>query len=139
MAKKSVEFEFVISDPNGPTEHYRIIIEPHNPITKCKILAQYEPIVDQCWRNTAFGIGVCKHGDTYDMETGCRMALKSALRTIKQDDIRAAAWKAYLEAFPVESRKKVNDEGDKQAAIKLISRLIAKSIAGASIFGNLPY
>lgn len=105
---RTITFEHAISaqNPNQPDwqEHFRVVIEPHDPITVCTIYAQYDPIIKDCWRIVAFGFSHCRGGDVYDQETGCRLALTSALRKIKSEELRAAFWKLYLERFPVEQR-----------------------------------
>lgn len=84
--------------------HYRITISPGNPVTRCTVEYQHAPIIEQCWTLESSGIGVLKPGDTYDLETGCRMALRSALREIEDKAIRKLAWAFYFKAFPLQSQ-----------------------------------
>ncbi len=76
-----------------------INIEPRKPISVCRI-------IDRKGNLLGMGIGVLKHGDLYDRETGCRMALKSALRdALISGEQRRKIWEAYLERFPASERK----------------------------------
>ena len=99
MPKKKIEFQVT---PRA-VDDYRIVLEPDNPVTKCTIYSRLT--ISISWGLKAYGIGVRKHGDVYDLETGCRMALRSALRMIRQEEIRKAIWAKYLELFPISERK----------------------------------
>jgi hypothetical protein len=91
-------------------DYHRIVIEPGNPATMCKILYQVEPFIEDCWSIWRVGMGVCQRGDAYDLETGCRMALKSALRDVSDKKLRRKIWQAYFQRFPVKDRKPVEIE-----------------------------
>ena len=100
MAKK-IEFKVSMQLSDVYVEKYTIVITPDNPITRCVIYGSGEL---EHGREIAFGIGVRKHGDCYDLETGCRMALKSALRGVPAKTIRQAIWEQYMLVFPVNQR-----------------------------------
>jgi len=96
MSKKNETVEILIT--RFPySEGLRVSIEPNKHITKCTIRFD--------WELLAFGIGVLKHGDAYDRELGCRMALKSALKMLNRKDVNADIWAEYLKIFPVSERK----------------------------------
>ena len=121
---KTIVFEIVkpVEDCERP-DHYHVTIQPSDPVTTCEILQQNDPIIDrpEYWNVEAYGLGVRKHGDIYDRETGCRMALASALRKIDDKELRGEIWKLYLEMFPVESRK-----SQLEIALSEACKLIAK-------------
>lgn len=96
----------VIELPTDGKQCFRAVIKPGDPVTICEIQSQYQPVVKGFWKVYSYGLGVCKSEDTYDYETGLRMALRSALRKIGDLNLRTAAWEAYLERFPIECRKK---------------------------------
>lgn len=74
---------------------YEIDIKPGNPVTICEIdLANTGQLF-------AYGLGVCKPGDTYNRETGCRKALKSALYAIPRSE-RRVIWEEYFKLFPLD-------------------------------------
>lgn len=102
---KSIVFE-IIKPVVGCSfnDHYRITIRPHDPVTTCEVETQHEPIIPGFWKIVTYGLGVRKGRDIYDLETGCRMALASALRKIDDQSLRAEFWKLYLEKFPVSER-----------------------------------
>lgn len=103
-----------------PQKNVWVIIEPDNPVTVCTIKQTGNRLV-------AFGIGVCKHGDKYDLETGCRMALKSALKDVPYSNFRQKTWEKYLEMFPVKDRVKPAKIGWKEEVdwlAKLVSNVI---------------
>jgi len=101
---KTIVFETI--NPDYKAEHIRVEIRPHNPVTQCLIAHQFEPVIGNYWKTLAEGMSVCKHGDAYDLETGCRMALISALRKVREKAIRRAVWTEYLKLFPVSGRSK---------------------------------
>ena len=81
---------------------YLVTIWPDDPITVCEI---YRPDRDQL---ISYGLGVRKHGDVYDRETGSRMALRAAIiRSDMSDLYRVDIWAAYLAIFPISERKAV--------------------------------
>ncbi len=102
----------ILELPADGRVHYRAVITPGNPVTICEIQKQAEPIQERYWEVKHYGISICRHGDAYDFETGCRLSLKSALRKPKAYDytdkqsFREAAWKAYLDRFPPSQRKR---------------------------------
>ena len=103
----------IIDLPADGRLHYRAVITPGNPVTICEIQRQSEPVNARHWEIKYYGMSICRPGDTYDLETGCRLSLKSALRKPKNYDycdrqnVRAAVWKAYLDLFPPDKRKKI--------------------------------
>lgn len=88
--------------------YYQAQFDPGDPATRCTISYQFSPFQENGSGGLlqSVGIGVRKEDDIYNRETGCRMALKSALRRIENKTVRAAAWKAYLEKFPVSNRRR---------------------------------
>jgi hypothetical protein len=131
--------------------HYRAVFDPRKPVTVCEIQAQSEPLISGHWRTEHYGLSVCKQGDIYDMETGLRLALKSALRKPKDwqfagsKRFRAAAWAAYLERFPVSERNTAAKEAEqykeliREIGAKLRERMERDMIARcwlSSPFGN---
>ena len=78
-------------------EEFTVVIYPDNPITVCELYWWNDRLI-------AYGLGVCKHGDTYDRETGSRMALRAALKHAELSDTDHI-WTAYLAIFPVSERK----------------------------------
>lgn len=117
---------------NDGKVHYRAVITPGNPVTTCEIQRQAEPVHNNCWTIAYYGMSICKHGDTYDLETGCRLALKSVLRKPKNwqhaasKEFRAAAWKAYLQRFPVSER--TNPERDRAAQYAHMTKVITEAL-----------
>jgi len=104
---KPVVIEIVTTLPAySKPVHFRAVITPHDPVTKCIISSQVEPIMADYWGLESVGIGVRKHGDAYDRETGCRMALTSALRQLGTKSIRKSIWDQYLALFPIAERTK---------------------------------
>lgn len=108
---KPVEIEVIteLSGYKNPV-HFRVKIDPHDPVTKCTVTSQAEPLYPDYWHLEAVGIGVCKPGDVYDRETGCRMALASAFRTFKDENIRKMIWEKYFEIFPIKNRKALENQ-----------------------------
>ena len=97
MSKKNEVVDFgVIYDG----VEYQILIDPDKPITRCAIYRERNLL--------AYGIGVLKHGDVYNKEFGCRMALRSALGMLDYDlPVKQDIWREYLKIFPVSERKQV--------------------------------
>ena len=121
--------------PSDNNTHYRAVITPGNPVTTCEIQHQAGTIYENHWRLMYHGMSICKHGDRYDMETGCRLALKSALRKPKKWDyayekqFRTAAWAAYLAKFPVSERRLHFSPGVEAQIIRaIVHRLIEKRL-----------
>jgi hypothetical protein len=83
---------------------YRIILTPHNPITICTVYWRYSLQSENAWKLVHLGYGIKKPGDAYDLEKGCRMALRSALRNISNKELRTMIWARYNQYFPVEKR-----------------------------------
>lgn len=107
MTSKTITLQFTAPHDINPhfNEEYRAVIEPDNPITKCTISYQIHPLSKDGWSYVASGFSFCRRGDDYDFEKGNRLALRSALRNVKNADIRARFWQLYLTAHPVEKRE----------------------------------
>lgn len=132
----------ILDLPSDNNTHYRAVITPGNPVTTCEIQHQAGTIYENHWRLMYHGMSICKHGDRYDMETGCRLALKSALRKPKTWDFaaekqfRTAAWAAYLAKFPISERvdpAKV-EANEYREMVTTFARAIQKSMERDMLF-----
>lgn len=134
---------FILDLPEDGRIHYRAVITPGNPVTICEIQRQSEPINDRHWEIEYYGMSICRPGDTYDLETGCRLALKSALRKPKNYDhcdkqsVRGAAWKAYLDRFPPNQRKRPEPPKDLHVTVaKAFEKALMERMERDMVFTN---
>ncbi len=107
------------------------------PVTTCEIQFQYDPIVSDGWLIKTYGLSVCQSGDTYNIETGLRLSLASALRKVDDLKFREYAWTAFLAKFPPNKRKKPKKPEDPLGAIReAFRKAIIESIERDMVFTN---
>lgn len=119
MSRKPIEITFEYDE-----KIYRAIFSPGNPVTTCDIYFSYFGLKKLNYLSS--GIGVCKHGDTYNKRTGFKMALKSALRKLKNQELRPLFWEKFLEIFPPE--KEQNSEKATEAVLKSMLPVLERAL-----------